>query len=118
MHQLKEVDMLFAKMDLIMKKLEDRDPQPKEVMQIYDTRMTCEECGNTGHTDKSCPETMEDLNFINNNNNYRPQQGWNQQRPNYQGNYQGNNFNNNFNQPSLRDLVLTQVELWIICLVR
>jgi hypothetical protein len=113
MHQLKEVDMLSAKMDLIMKKLEDRDPQPKEIMQIYDTRMTCAECGNTGHTSKNFPETMEDLNFINNNNNYRPQQqGWNQQRPNYpgnyQGNYQGNNFNSNFNQPSLRDLVINQ----------
>ena len=62
--------------------------------------MTCEECGNTGHSGNNCPETHEDVNFI--NNNYRPQQnqGWNQQqRPNYQGNYQGNYFNNFNNQP-------------------
>ena len=114
MHQLKEVDMLSAKMDLIMKKLEDRDPEKKEVMQILDSRMTCEECGNTGHTGKNCPDLEEKVNYINNNNNYRPQnQGWNQQTPNYQGkypgNFQGNNFNNNFNtQPSLRDLVINQ----------
>ena len=51
MHQLKEVDMLSAKMDLLMKKLKDRANEKKEVMHIHDSRMTCEECGNTGHQD-------------------------------------------------------------------
>jgi hypothetical protein len=100
MHQLKEVDMLSAKLDLIMKRLDEKTPEKKEVMQIFDSRMTCEECGNTGHTGNHCPELQEDVNYINNNNNYRPQQsqGWNQQRPNYSGNYQGNNsFNSNYN---------------------
>jgi hypothetical protein len=56
-----------------------------------------------------------DVNYINNNTNYRPQnQDWNQQQSpnylgNYQGNYQGNNFNN-FNT-SLRDLVTGQSRL-------
>jgi hypothetical protein len=47
------------------------------------------------------------MNYIN-NNNYHPQQdqGWNQQRPNYQG----NNYNN-FNQPPLRELVAGQSRL-------
>ena len=113
MHQLKEVDMLTAKMDLLMKKFEETAIEKKEVMQILDSRMTCEECGNTGHMGINCPELQEDVNFINNNNNnYRPQQnqGWNQQRPNYSGNYQGNNFNNsnNFNQPPLRELIVNQ----------
>jgi hypothetical protein len=49
MHQLKEVDMLSAKMDLLMKKLEDQANEKKEVMHIHDSRMTCEVCGNTGH---------------------------------------------------------------------
>jgi hypothetical protein len=35
MHQLKEVDMLFAKMDLFMKKLEDRANEKQEVMHIH-----------------------------------------------------------------------------------
>ena len=96
MHQLKEVDMLSAKMDLLMKKLEDRANEKQEVMHIHDSSMTCEECGNTGHLGRTCPETHEDVNFIN-NNYFHPQQNqrWNQQqRPNYQGNPQGSNFNN------------------------
>jgi hypothetical protein len=89
MHQLKEVDMLSAKMDLLMKKLEDRASEKKEVMHIHDSRMSCEVCGDTGHSGSNCLETQEDMNYIN-NNNYRSQQnqGWNQQqRPNYQGNF-------------------------------
>jgi len=123
MHQLKEVDMLSAKLDLLMKKLDDRAGDKKEVMHIYDSHMTCEECGDTGHSGNHCPEMLEDVNYINNNNNnnnnkyyyyYRPQQnqGWNQQRPNYLGNYQGNNsFNNNNNFPSLTELVSNQGKL-------
>ena len=101
MHQLKEVDMLSAKMDLLMKKLEDRANEKQEVMHIHDSCITCEECGNTRHSGNICPKTQEDVNFVNNNNYFHPQknQGWNQQqRPSYQGNYQGNNFNN-FNKP-------------------
>jgi hypothetical protein len=48
-HQLKEVDMVSAKLDLIMKKLEARDTIKKEVMHISDFRMTCEECEDVGH---------------------------------------------------------------------
>jgi hypothetical protein len=52
------------------------------------------------------------VNYINNNNQYRPQQnqGWTQQRTNYpsnySGNYQGNNSSNNFSP--LRGLVQNQ----------
>jgi hypothetical protein len=74
--------------------------------------MTCEECGDTGHSGSNCPELQEDVNYLNNNNYYyHPQQnqGWNQQqRPNYSANYQGNN---SFNQPPLRELVLNQGKL-------
>jgi len=107
MHQLKEVDMLFAKLDLLMKKLDDRAGDKKDVMHVYDSHITCEECGDTRHSGNHCPEMLEDANYIinNNNNNYynRPQQnqGWNQQRPNYSGNYQGN----------LRELVSNQGKL-------
>jgi hypothetical protein len=72
-----------------MKKLEDRANEKKEVMHIHDSYMTCEECGDTGHSGNNCPEIHEDVNFVNNNNYYRPQQnqGWNQQQMlNYQGN--------------------------------
>jgi hypothetical protein len=54
MHQLKEVDMLSAKMDLLMKRLNERAGEKKEVMHIHDSRMTCEECGDTGHSGSNC----------------------------------------------------------------
>jgi hypothetical protein len=64
--------MLSAKMDLIMKRLEDKAHEKKEVMQLFDSRMTNEECGNTGHSGSQCLELEEDMNYIN-NNQYRPQ---------------------------------------------
>ena len=64
--------MLSAKMDLLLKKLKDRANEKQEVMHIHDFCMTCEECGNIGHSGNNCPEIHEDVTFIN-NNNYRPQ---------------------------------------------
>jgi hypothetical protein len=55
MHHLKEVDMLSAKMDLLMKRLEDKAPEKKEVMQLFESRMTCEECGNNGQSGSQFP---------------------------------------------------------------
>jgi hypothetical protein len=116
MHQLKEADMLTAKVDLLIKRLEDQMGEKKEVMHIHDSCMTCKECGDTEHLGSNCPKLQEDVNYIN-NNNYRPQQnqGWNQQqRPNYQGNYRGNFQSNNYNtsnQPPLRDVIAGQSRL-------
>jgi hypothetical protein len=31
--------------------------------------MTCEVCGNTGHSGNYCPTTQEDVMFMNDNNN-------------------------------------------------
>jgi hypothetical protein len=68
-------------MDLLIKKLEDRANEKKEVMHIYDSCMICEECGDIGHSGNNCPKICEDVNFVYNNNYYHPQQnqGWNQQ---------------------------------------
>jgi hypothetical protein len=75
MHQLKEVDMLSVKMDLLMKRLDERDEEKKEIMHIHDSCMTYEECGDTGHSGRSCPELQEHVNYLNNNSNYyHPQQ--------------------------------------------
>jgi hypothetical protein len=57
MHQVKEVDMLSAKMDLLMKKLDECDQQKKnKVMLVHDSHITCEECGGTGHMGTNCLE--------------------------------------------------------------
>ena len=57
---------------LLMKKFKDRANEKQEVMHIHDSCMMCEVCGNTGHSGNNCPETQENVNFVN-NNYYRPQ---------------------------------------------
>ena len=57
MHVVKEVDMLSAKMDLLMKRLEDWANEKQDVMHIHDFCMTCEECENTKHSGNNCPKT-------------------------------------------------------------
>jgi hypothetical protein len=56
MHQLKEADMVFAKLELIMKMLEARDTMKKEVMHISDSHITYEECGDVGHLGVNYPK--------------------------------------------------------------
>ena len=119
MHQVKEVDMLSAKMDLLMKKLGEHDQQKKhEVMLMHDSHITCEKCGGNGHMGSNCREVQEDVNYVNNKTNYHPQQnqgwnqqnqGWNQQqRSNYSHNYSGNYQDHNFNKPPLREMIVNQ----------
>ena len=72
--------------------------------------MTCEVCGNTGHSDNDCLETQEVPMFIN-NDGFRPQggQGWNQPCPFYQGGNRNSNFNPN--QPTFRDLIYVHAKI-------
>jgi hypothetical protein len=42
MHQLKEVDMLSAQLDLIMKRLHEQASEKKKVMLVHESHMTCE----------------------------------------------------------------------------
>ena len=76
--------------------------------------MTCEKCGNTGHSGKFCPFTQEDENSIGNDtpndSDCRPQQGWNSNSDLPFGQQQGNNFNNSF-QPSLKDFMYGKKEM-------
>ena len=99
---MEETDMFAIKIDLLMKRLEER-AQDKEAMkgnvQVLDSHMTCEVYGNISHSGNDCPETRKEATFI--NNGFRQPQGnngWNNQsRP------QGNSnckSNYNLNQPS------------------
>ena len=99
--------MLAIKIDLLLKKFEghSQDKAQMQTLQALETRMTCEVCGNVGHSGDNCLETQEEALYLNGNNNgFRPQggQGWNQPRPNYQG---GNI------QPTLRDLFYGQAKI-------
>jgi hypothetical protein len=74
-HQFEEVDILTTKTDLFMKKLENPGLNH---LKMVDTRVTCEECGETGHTGINCPTVPQDANFVGNSNNvFHPNQGFN-----------------------------------------
>jgi hypothetical protein len=51
-HQLEEVDMLTAKIHLLIKKLEDPG---LDHLKMVDSHMTCEEFGDIGHMGINCP---------------------------------------------------------------
>jgi hypothetical protein len=112
MHTVKEMDMLSAKIDLLMKRMEEQAKEKDAMMgtvRAMDSHMTCEVCGNVGHSGNDCPETHKDATFINNGFHQSGNNGWNNQsRP--QGN---SNFNSNYNlkQPSLKDLGLGQEKI-------
>jgi hypothetical protein len=80
-----------------MKRLDDHAAEKeatRSTVQAMDSHMTSEFCGDVGTSRNNCPETGEEVSYI--NNGYRQlhgNNGWNNQsRP--QG---GNNFNSNFN---------------------
>jgi hypothetical protein len=51
-HQLEEVDMLTAKIDLLMKKLKNPG---LDHLKMVDARVRCEECGEMDHMGINCP---------------------------------------------------------------
>jgi uncharacterized coiled-coil protein SlyX len=115
-HQVDGIDMLAAKMDLLVKKLEASTNM--ETAKIMEAHMMCKVCGNVGQSSNDCLETREEANFINNgnnngfrNNNYN-NQGWNP-RPNFLFNTQNRgNYSNSFNnQSSIKDLVFGQARI-------
>ena len=106
--------MLAMKIDLLLKKFKDysQDKAQMQTLQALKTRMTCEVCGNIGHSGDNCPETKEEELYLNGNNNgFRPQRGQGRNQPRH---YQGGNSNSNSfnpNQPTLRDLVYGQAKI-------
>ena len=109
---MKKTDMLSTKIDLLMKRLEERAQEKDAMMgtiQAMDSHMTCEVCGNVGHSGNDYHKTREEVAFINNGFCQPGNNGWNNQ-----SHLQGNlNYNSNYNsnQPSLKDLVLGQAKI-------
>jgi hypothetical protein len=67
MHTMKEADMLAAKIDLLLKKFDERATNANtSTVNALDPQMTCEVYGNVGHSGNDCPETREDATYINN----------------------------------------------------
>jgi hypothetical protein len=111
MNTMKEMDMLSTKIDLLMKRLEERAQEKDAMMgtvQCMNLHLTCEVCGNVGNLGNDCSKTREEAAFINNGSCQPSNNGWNNQsRPQDNSNY---NSNYNSNQPSFKDLVLGQVK--------
>ena len=61
--------MLATKIDLLLKKLDER-ADDKEAMKgtvkAMDSQMTCEVYGEVGHLMNNCPKTHEEASYINN----------------------------------------------------
>jgi hypothetical protein len=73
MHSIKEIDMLVARMDLLAKWMEHYEKvSAQETLKAMDSHMTCEVCWYVGHLGNSCPESQEDLNFVNTDNGFHP----------------------------------------------
>jgi hypothetical protein len=113
-HQLEEVGILTAKIDLLMKKLENPG---LDHLKMVDARVTCEECGETGHMGINYPTVSQDVNFVGNSNNgFHSNQGfntgWNKHSFLFDNRQQdGNGYNFNRNEPSLRDIIRDQVRI-------
>jgi hypothetical protein len=106
--------MLTAKIDLLMKKL---DNWGLDHLKMVNARVMCEECGETGYMDINCPMVPQDVYFIgNSNNDFHPNQGfnagWNKPSFPFDNHQQGGNEQNfNRNEPSLRDIIRDQVRI-------
>nr|BAI39843.1 hypothetical protein [Oryza sativa Indica Group] len=58
MHTVKETELLAAKLDLLMKRLGDHEKRPQGTVKALDSHVTCEVCGNMGHSGNDYPETL------------------------------------------------------------
>jgi hypothetical protein len=64
---MKEADMLAPKIDLLLKMFDERAAKANtSTINALDSQMMCKVCGNVGHSGNDCPETREDVAYINN----------------------------------------------------
>ena len=74
MHTIEKIDMLAAKLDLLIKRLDEHDAikgTPYGTIQLLYSHIPCEVCGNFGHSGNDCLKTRVDV--LNDNNRFRPQ---------------------------------------------
>jgi hypothetical protein len=113
-HQLEEVDMLTAKIDLLMKKLENSS---LDHLKMIDARVMCEECKEIGHMGINYPMVSQDVNSVGySNNGFHFNQGFNAgwNKPSFLfDNRQQGDMGQNFNrsEPPLKDIVRDQLRI-------
>jgi hypothetical protein len=59
-------DILEGKIDSLMRRLENMEMEKKEAQDLKaaEARFTCEECGESGHVHKDCPEEAKVLDYM------------------------------------------------------
>jgi hypothetical protein len=59
-------NILKGKIDLLMRRLEKMEIEKKEAQDLKaaEARSTCEECGESGHVHKDCPEEDKVLDYM------------------------------------------------------
>jgi hypothetical protein len=106
--------MLTAKIDLLMKKIENSD---LDHLKMVVAQVTCEECREIGCMGVNCLMVCQDANFIGHcNNGFHLNQGfnsrWNKPRFPFNNRRQGGNGQNfNRNEPQLRDIIRDQLRI-------
>jgi hypothetical protein len=78
MHTEEETYMLATKLDLQIKCLDGHDTTKEATygaVQALNLHMTCEVCGNNGHSGNDCPKTHEDAWYNNNRPIHKEVQG-------------------------------------------
>jgi hypothetical protein len=106
--------MLTAKIDLLIKELENLT---LDHLKMVDARVTCEECEETSHMGVNCPTVCQDANSVGHSNNgFRLNQGfnsgWNKSSFPFDNRQQGGNGQNfNRNVPQLKDIIRDQLRI-------
>jgi hypothetical protein len=64
--QVEKEDILEAKIDSLMRRLEKMEIKKKEAqdLKVAEARSTCEECREYGHVHKDCPEEAKVLDYM------------------------------------------------------
>jgi Fe-S oxidoreductase len=64
MHIVKEMELLAAKLDLLMKRLDNHEKRPQGTVKALDSHVTCEVCSGTCHSGNDYPETREEAMYM------------------------------------------------------
>jgi hypothetical protein len=81
MHTVKETDVLVTRMDLLLKRLNERATKKRAMygtVKSMDSHMMCGVCGGVGHSWNNCPKTCGPTAYFNNGFiQHGGQNGWN-----------------------------------------
>jgi hypothetical protein len=69
MHTMKKTDVFVTRMDLLLKRLDERAVEKRAMygtVKVMDSHMMCKVYGSVGHSRNDCPKTNGATSYINN----------------------------------------------------